>query len=144
MKATPPSFTKSPLIRVQMPQDQLKRPKVEYSLEAFRDAEHYCYLAFKEFQKASDDLDILNDASKDILAVSMSELDKPEEKISEAKLERMARCSEAWKIHKRGLTAAIQIHGRAKAKYYSWVRAFDCIQSGISYRKAELQKLGVV
>lgn len=117
------------------------RPKVEYTLEAFANAEYGCHEAFKEHQEAQDNLDILREHSKDYLAQLMTDLDDGS-KISETKLERLARSSYKWKEFRKGVDEATRQAGIAKVRYYSYIRHFDCIQSGLSYRKEELKKLG--
>src|SRR3972149_3414601 len=115
----------------------MERPKLEYSLEYFSQAEEWCWKAFKLYQKAQDDTDILHDSAKDLLAGIMSNLDKPEEKISESKLERLARDSQEWRTFQVGKHAAIQKAGEGKVKYCSALRLWETIQSGLSFRKEE-------
>ena len=120
----------------------MEHPKIEYTCDFLAKAEEWCWRAFKVYQAAQDDADILHDSAKDLLASLMSRIDKPEEKNSEAKLERLARDSEEWRKFKMGEHAAIQKAGESKVKYYSAVRMWDSTVNGISYRKAELTKLG--
>ena len=121
----------------------MSRPRVEFTLEAFTKAEWWVWQAYQDYQKVSDDLDIIKEHSKDMLAKIMSDIENtdPSVKLSEAKLERLARASTVWAEFKKGYAAAIQLHGEAKVKYYSAVRFFDCIQSGLAYRRTEMQRI---
>ena len=117
------------------------RKDVEYSLEAFAKAEHWVWEAFKEHQKAQDDLEILKEMGKDILASIMTHI-STEEKTSETKLERLARSSKDWATYRNGWFAAVKAAGEAKVRYQTAQLQWSTIQSGLSYRKEELKKLG--
>lgn len=118
------------------------RQKVEFTLEAFAKAEYGCHEAFQQYQKAQDNLDIIKEHGKDYLAVIMTKLDKSEEKLSESKLERLARSSKEWDVYREGLAQATKEAGEARVRYFSYVRYFECIQSGLAYKRTELRSLG--
>lgn len=120
------------------------RPKVEYTTDCFTDAEHWCWVGFKKFQKASDTLDILKEHSKDYLAVLMTqkELERPDIKLSDTKLERLARAGDAWKKNREEYADAVQKYGEARVTYYTAVRFWDTVQSGLAYNRESLKKLG--
>ncbi len=119
----------------------LEKPKVIFDLEAFAQAEHYCYLAFKNYQAKQSTLDVLKSSEKDMLASIMCGIDTGD-KIAESKLERLARASKDWRDFKAGLSQATRECGEARFKNDSARRHFDCIQSGLSFRREELKKLG--
>lgn len=120
----------------------MERKQVTFTLEEFANAEFYCWKAYQQYQKAQDDMDILHEHGKDYLEAIKNELDSTGEKIPETKLERMARSSDKWKQFREGQFEAIRIAGQAKMKYYSAVRYFDAIQSGLAYKRSELGRLG--
>jgi len=113
--------------------------KVIYDLDEFSNAFNYFWKTYKDYQKAQDDADIIKETAKDFLASVMSELGQDR---SEVKLERLARGSEKWKEFRKGQFTAMRIAGEKKVKYFSALRYFDTIQSGLAYKRAELQKLG--
>lgn len=117
------------------------RKRVEFTLEEFANAEFYCWQLFKEYQKAQDDMDILHEHGKDYLETIKTEIEVGEEKLSESKLERLARFSSKWSEFRRGEFEAIRVAGEAKAKYFSAVRYFEAIQSGLAYKRTELKRL---
>ena len=114
----------------------------KFTLEAFAQAEHWVWEAFKVYQTASDNYEVKKDLAKDILASIMSDLDRPMEKVSEAKLERMARATDKWQKYKDELKALLIAFGEAKVKYLSTVKHWDTIQSGLAYKRVEMKKLG--
>lgn len=117
------------------------RQKVEFTLEAFAKAEYGCHEAFQEYQQAQDSLDLLKEHAKDYLAILMTKLDRPEERLSESKLERLARSSKEWSDFRLGLAEATREAGTARVRYFSYIRYFECIQSGLSYKREELRRL---
>lgn len=120
------------------------RVRVEFTLEFFEKAEYWAWKSMVAYQEAEDKVNILKESEKDLLAQYMSDMEaaSDEEKISEAKLERMARTCDDWKTHRAALAEAIRARGEARVKHLSAVRAWECCQSGLSYKKAELSKLG--
>ena len=114
-----------------------------FTLEGFRRANEQTSDAFRKYQKAKDDLEILKDAKKDYLALCMTKVDKSSEKLSEAKLERLARTSDEWIEFMKGFDDAVREVGRCGVEYSNALRKWETIQSGLSYQKAELKGLGL-
>lgn len=84
--------------------------------------------------------DYLKELGKDILSSIMTDLEGSE-KISESKLERLARKSEKWFEFRKGQLAAQEEAIVAKARAANAERHFHSIQSGLSYRKEELRRI---
>ena len=120
----------------------MERQQVKFTLEEFANAEFWCWKAYQHYQKAQDDADILHEHGKDYLEAIKCELDTTGEKIPETKLERLARASDKWKKFREGQFEAQRLAGEAKVKYFSAVRYFDAIQSGLAYKRSELGRLG--
>lgn len=122
--------------------EKKKRQPVEYTLEAFAKAEHWCWLAQKKMQESLDDADILKENSKDVLAQIMTDIENtdPEKKWAATELERLARSSEKWKKYREGQFKAQYQAGVDKVKYQSAVRYWETIQSGLSFKKTEMKR----
>lgn len=119
------------------------RKIAEFTLEAFAQAEYYAWKADKEFQVAQNEADFLKEHGKDLLASLVTELEaEGDSKVSEAKLERLARSSEKWKTHQRGYFAASQQANLLRAKSRAAQRYFDCIQSGLAFKRSEMARTG--
>lgn len=120
-----------------------KKAEVEYTLETFAEAEYRCRQLHHKYQAAADELKIIETHEKDILADIKIKIaiNEPNVKWSEAKLETHARASKEWKQFRLGQEEAIRAAGAAKAKYYSAVRYFECIQSGLAYKRTELSRI---
>ena len=122
--------------------DTVQRPGVEYTLEAFAQAEYNTWDAFVKYQKARDDFEILKDTKKDYLAGIMTDIsNQTTEKLSESSLERMARSSEKWKKYNKGFHESVREYGNHSVRYFSRVRMWETIQSGLSYKKKEIERL---
>lgn len=83
----------------------------------------------------------LEDMGKDVLANIMDRLDKLHDKISETKLERLARTHEEWKTYKEGLYAARFERGKAKARFIQAERYWATLQSGLAYKRDEMHHM---
>lgn len=106
-------------------------------------AEHLFREAAAEYIKADDEYSTLEDMQKDLLAQVMTRVEKEfsGDKVSESKLERLARCDAEWIAYKEGLNAARQVKGEKKARYVQADRYWQTLQSALGYKKAEMMKL---
>lgn len=114
---------------------------IRYSLEEFAKVEAAYREKVKEFHSAHAEAEVIKEMSKDVLAQVMKKLDDAQKKKSVAELERLARCTEEWSEFRSGQWAAIRKEGEKKSSMLAAKTAWDTIQSGLSYKKAELAKL---
>lgn len=84
--------------------------------------------------------DYLKELGKDLLSSIMSDLEG-NEKISEAKLERLARRTDKWKEFREGQLQAQKEAIVAKARAANAERHWHSVQSGLSFRKEELRRI---
>ena len=124
----------------------MKNPRSKKLLEVHPDefpkAEYLYREAVGAFLEADDDYWILDDMSKDVLASVITEVEKAMEgKVSEAKLERLARNHPEWKAHKDGLYAARRNRGQAKARFMKAEKYCAILQSAIAYKRDEMTRL---
>ena len=81
-----------------------ERRQVRFDLDEFQNAEYYYRQSLGEYVEADDDFDILDETAKDVLSEIMTSIEETEEdKISETKLERLARADPKWKEFRRGI-----------------------------------------
>lgn len=92
--------------------------------------------AERAYQKAKDDLDILEDTEKDLLA--MLKVRFPDSSNVEA--ETQARTLQEWKDFKKGLYQAKLQAGKLSCDYKHSLRVLDCLITGVSYNKVLLSK----
>lgn len=100
--------------------------------------------AVKEHLEKQDIFYNLEEMGKDVLASIMGRIEKAQprdEKISESKLERLARCDKDWTDYKEGLYQARLDAGRAKARYVQADRYWQTLQSALAYKRDEMAYL---
>jgi len=126
--------------------EKLERKLVEFSLEAFSKAEYYCWKADRDFQVADEEWEFLKEHGKDLLAALMSDIarlgEQAEKKFSETALERLARAGEKWQAHRTGEHAARKKRNELRFKSRAAQRYFDCIQSGLAFKRTEMSRVG--
>lgn len=116
-------------------------PKAIFDIEYLAKADDWaCRAASKAFEAVSIS-EALKENSKDLLAKIMCSLDVDDKKLSESKLERLARNSEEWLTFRKGQILAMQEAIKAKQSATNAERHFETVRSGISYKKAELSRL---
>ena len=117
--------------------------KAEFTLEYLTKADDWACRAAEKAVEAIATADALKEHSKDLLAAIMCRLDRDGTiKLSESKLERLARNTVEWKTFRSGQVSAMQEAVKAKQSATNAERHFETVRSGISYRKAELSRLG--
>ncbi len=114
-----------------------------FTLEEFSEASQETSDAFRLYQKAKDDYEILKDSKKDFLALCMTQVPSDGERLSESSRERLARISDEWLVFMQGEQEAVRGLGRAGVQYFNALRKWETIRSGLSYKKAELKGLGL-
>lgn len=114
--------------------------KIRIHPDEFPMAEHLFREAVGEYLKAEDEYTILDDMSKDVLASIMTKYEKLNdgEKISETKLERLARVDPEWKTYKEGLYEARRNRGVAKARLMKAEKYWATLQSALAYKRDEM------
>lgn len=127
-----------------MSKDQkIERKLVEFSLSAFAKAEYYCWKADRDLQEAREEYEFLKEHGKDLLASLMTDIQKEtKDKVSEVALERLARAGEKWQQHRAGEHAARKKMNELQFKSRAAQRYFDCTQSGLSFKRAEMTRVG--
>jgi hypothetical protein len=118
--------------------------KLEYTLKEFAVVELVYREKCKEYYTAKAEAEIVKEMSKDVLASIMSEIEvlSATKKMSAVELERRARGLPQWDDFRKGQWAATRKEGQTKAAMLSAKTAWDTIQSGLSYMKTSLGKLG--
>lgn len=81
----------------------------------------------------------LKELSEDVLA-EIKDSYRTGGKASEAMLERLARCTDRWKVHRQGLHAARIKAYEEKIKAKNAERAWMTIQSGMSYLRESIKR----
>ena len=102
-----------------------------------------------EYSKAAEDLaaaksnyDNLNDLKKDVLSQQMTEQDmRTSGKNSEARLERLARATEEWKIHMEGVFIARTTFNQLSARLNGLEVRHKSIQSVLSVEKEKMKMI---
>jgi len=135
--------------------ESIKRKLAEFSLEAFAQAEYFCWKADKQLWAADEEYELLKEHGKDLLALLMTEIHdtpgtyevnkamqikelSPPKKTSETALERLARSSDKWRLHRDGEHAARKKRNELRFKSRAAQRYFDTIQSGLALKRAEM------
>lgn len=121
--------------------EKIERILAEFNLTAFSKAEYFCWKADRDFQVADEAWEYLKEHGKDLLAAIMTE-SKGTEKISESALDRLARSSKKWRTHRAGEHAARKKRNELRFKSRAAQRYFDCIQSGLAFKRSDLKRLG--
>ena len=87
-------------------------------------------------------LESLKEAARDMLSSLMSEIDMGlEKKMSEAQLERLARGTKKWAEFQNGRNEATKKALEWKVKVKNGERYWATCQSGLSYRKSEMERI---
>lgn len=92
--------------------------------------------AERKYQSAKDNLDILEDSEKDLLAMLKAKFPDA----SNVEAETKARALQEWKNFKAGLYKAKLEAGKLSCDYKHALRVLDCLITGISYNKILLSK----
>lgn len=95
--------------------------------------------AEKAYMEAKNTYNSLESIEKDLLAKLMCKFDSVE-KISEAKLERLARDSLEWKEFKDGLSAAHDKMTLASVTFHHKRNVFESLTQGMSYKRTLILK----
>ena len=121
----------------------MERIKADFSLDQLAQAEWWAWKADTEAQKLADELEIEKERGKEVLAAVMTALEKThdEMKMSESKLERLTRVEPQWAKYRENFFELTRKAGEARIKAKCAQRFFDCVQSGLSYKRAELGRL---
>ena len=116
---------------------------IKFSLEAFRQAAYDCEKAEYEYLQAETDADLIKKQGENYLAVlKQTILAGLEQKVSESRLEREARCTESWKVYFKGYEEACRKAATLKAQYKAAERRWETLRSGLSFRREELKRIG--
>lgn len=125
---------------------KIERKLAEFTLDDFAKAEYYCWKADKELWEAEEEYEMLKEHGKDLLASLMTKfvagLPERVKKPSETELERQARSSKEWKEHRDAEHEARKEKVKLKFKSRAADRFWSTIQSGLSFKRAELSKVG--
>lgn len=116
----------------------------EFTPEYLLKVDEWTRKSHREATKANDDYEILKEIGKDILADLMTKEEKAcglEKKTSEVQLERLARGTKEWKEHREAYYQAKKLAGELNVKAKSFQRLWETIQSGMSYKKMEIQRI---
>ena len=113
--------------------------KIRIHPDEFPIAEHMFREAVADYLVADDEFWVLDKMEKDILDQIKDKIDKEEpEKISEVKLERLARNHTEWKEYKEELYAARRNRGQKKVRYVQADKYWQTLQSGLAYKRDEM------
>lgn len=113
----------------------------EFHVDELTRADQRARVAADKSVKPNVDYEILKDSEKDVLAAIMSKLESQYDKISETKLERIARVDNEWRIFKAGKSAALLAAKQSKIHADNCQREWETIRSLLSYRKEEMQRI---
>lgn len=113
--------------------------KFMYTQEELNDAVYQCQTVEKEYQKAKDEYDILDDSAKDVLAQIKHRI-LSAGNVSNADAETKARADVDWKTFKDGLYAAKRTLGQNSLKMNHALRVLNAITSGLAFRRELVKK----
>jgi hypothetical protein len=114
----------------------------DYSLEYLAQVDDLCGKAEERSSKAVEESDRLDELAKDMLASLMSKIDAQGDsvKLSELKLERLARTSREWTQFQNGRFAARSKAAEYKVKAKVLDRHWQSVVSGLAYKREELRR----
>ena len=115
--------------------------QVTYTLETLAKCADWADKAAKEAAEAISTYETLKDAADDVLAeYTVAEM-KAQPELSRAEAEMHARASKPWRDYQIGLGEARKKAAIAKVRSQSAQRFWETTQSGLSYLKAEMQRI---
>jgi hypothetical protein len=114
----------------------------DYSLEYLAQVDDLCGKAEERSSKAVEESDRLDELAKDMLASLMSKIDAQGDsvKLSELKLERLARTSREWTQFQNGRFAARSKAAEYKVKAKVLDRHWQSVISGLAFRREEIKR----
>lgn len=123
----------------------MREKLLKLNIQEFPMAEYVFRTAVAKHLETQDMFWKLEEMAKDVLAGIMDRIEKgiiaDGDKISENKLERLARCDPEWLTYKQGLYEARIEAGRAKARFVQAEKYWATLQSGLAYKRDEMMHL---
>jgi hypothetical protein len=114
--------------------------KFEYTPDEINACVYELHKVEKDYVNSKNQHNALESVEKDYLAKIMCKFDLPSEKISEAKLERLARDSVEWMKFKEGLSAAHDKMTLASVEFHHKRNCYDSLIEGMGYKRTLILK----